>query len=357
MPISWNEIRQNAIRFSREWAEEHREDAEAKTFWDEFFAVFGMRRRTLASFEDPVLRSNGSYGYIDLFWRGVLLVEHKSRGKSLDKAESQAFNYIQDLARQQRREDLPRYVILSDFDRIALYDLEPDEQPDLPLFDARHYRKIEFPLAELHKRIQEFAFIAGYKQHRIRDVDPINIKAVEILGDLHDALAAGGYSGHDSNASWSASSSAFSPKTPASSNPNPSALPREPHRGGRLRPRPASRAPLRRAEHPARKTPEEPRRTLAAFPTSTANSLPRISASPTSTATCATRCCLHALRLVAHLTRHFRLALPGRHGTQGAPPDRRALHQRTRHPQGHRSLFLDDLRAEFERAKSSKAEC
>ena len=28
MPISWNEIRQNAIRFSREWAEERREDAE-----------------------------------------------------------------------------------------------------------------------------------------------------------------------------------------------------------------------------------------------------------------------------------------------------------------------------------------
>ncbi|HRT30109.1 MAG TPA: hypothetical protein P5527_09970 [Kiritimatiellia bacterium] len=35
MPISWNEIRQNAIRFSREWADEYREDAEAKSFWDE----------------------------------------------------------------------------------------------------------------------------------------------------------------------------------------------------------------------------------------------------------------------------------------------------------------------------------
>ena len=29
MPISWNEIRQNAIRFSREWSAEKREDAEA----------------------------------------------------------------------------------------------------------------------------------------------------------------------------------------------------------------------------------------------------------------------------------------------------------------------------------------
>jgi hypothetical protein len=198
MPISWNEIRQNAIRFSREWAEEHREDAEAKTFWDEFFAAFGMRRRTLASFEEPVRGLSGSYGFIDLFWRGVLLVEHKSRGGNLDKAESQAFRYIQDLARENRPNDLPRYVILSDFQRIALYDLEPEEQRDLPLFDeARHYRHTEFPLTDLHKHIQEFAFIAGYTQHRTRETDPINIKAVEILGDLHDALADGGYAGHD----------------------------------------------------------------------------------------------------------------------------------------------------------------
>ena len=197
MPISWNEIRQNAIRFSREWAEEQREDAEAKSFWDEFFSVFGMRRRLLATFEEPVRKINGQYGYIDLFWRGVMLAEHKSRGLSLDKAESQAFSYIQDLAREHRHADLPRYVILSDFDRIALYDLEPEEQLDLPLFDARHYIKTEFPLKELHKHIHEFAFIAGYQQHRVREEDPINIKAVEILGDLHDALAEGGYAGHD----------------------------------------------------------------------------------------------------------------------------------------------------------------
>jgi hypothetical protein len=197
MPISWNEIRQNAIRFSREWADAQREDAEAKSFWDEFFPVFGVRRRLLATFEEPVRKINGQYGYIDLFWRGVMLAEHKSLGKSLDKAESQAFSYIQDLARDHRLSDLPRYVILSDFKTIALYDLEPDEQLDLPLFESRHYRKIEFPVKELHKHIQEFSFIAGYKQHRIRDEDPINIKAVEILGDLHDALAEGGYQGHD----------------------------------------------------------------------------------------------------------------------------------------------------------------
>ena len=34
MPLSWNEIRSGAVAFSKEWAGESREHAEAKTFWD-----------------------------------------------------------------------------------------------------------------------------------------------------------------------------------------------------------------------------------------------------------------------------------------------------------------------------------
>ena len=97
MPISWNEIRQNAIHFSREWAGARSENAEKQTFWNEFFGVFGLRRRVVASFEEPVKKISGQYSYIDLFWPGILLVEHKSFGKDLGKAESQAFQYIRDL--------------------------------------------------------------------------------------------------------------------------------------------------------------------------------------------------------------------------------------------------------------------
>jgi hypothetical protein len=197
MPISWNEIRHNAIRFSKEWAGETREEAEAKTFWDDFFQVFGLRRRNVASFEEPVKNITGDYGYIDLFWRGMMLVEHKSRGKNLGKAESQAFRYIQDLIRAGRGDDVPRYVIVSDFERIALHDLEPDEQGNLPLFDKFRVATIEFTLAEFHRHIHAFAFIPGYKQHKFEEQDPINIKAVEVLGALHDALESGGYAGHD----------------------------------------------------------------------------------------------------------------------------------------------------------------
>ncbi|HLW71894.1 MAG TPA: type IIL restriction-modification enzyme MmeI [Candidatus Binataceae bacterium] len=187
MPLSWNEIRDRAIRFSKEWTGAKREQAEKQTFWNEFFNVFGIRRRTVASFEEPVRKISGDFGFIDLFWPAVVLVEHKSFGKDLGRAESQAFRYIQDLAREGRADESPRYVIVSDFARLTLHDLEPGEQSAA---------RLEFPLADFHQHIRSFAFLAGYQQHKFADQDPINLRAVEILGNLHDTLEAGGYSGH-----------------------------------------------------------------------------------------------------------------------------------------------------------------
>ena len=142
MPLSWNEIRHRAIAFSNEWAGAKREQAEKQTFWNDFFNVFGIHRRAVASFEEPVKGISGDYGYIDLFWPKIVLVEHKSLGKDLGKAESQAFRYIQDLAREGRVNEIPRYVIVSDFARIALHDLEPRDQLNLPLFNNRNLRDV-----------------------------------------------------------------------------------------------------------------------------------------------------------------------------------------------------------------------
>ncbi len=184
MPLSWNEIRNNAIGFSKEWAGETREEAEAKTFWDEFFKVFGIKRRIIASFEEPVKKLSGTWGFIDLFWKGTLLVEHKSLGKSLDKAHTQAMEYIQALKNEGRDNEIPRYVVVSDFAKIALHDLDDDTT-------------VQFPLAEFHKHVDQFAFVPGYKQHKLEAEPPINIAAVERLGALHDALEDGGFAGHD----------------------------------------------------------------------------------------------------------------------------------------------------------------
>ena len=94
MPLSWNEIRDRALSFSREWADETSENAEAKSFWDAFFNVFGITRRRIVSFEEPVKKSDGKGGFIDLVWKGILLVEHKSRGKDLDRAFQHHFGIL-----------------------------------------------------------------------------------------------------------------------------------------------------------------------------------------------------------------------------------------------------------------------
>src|SRR5262245_31746883 len=109
--LSWSEVKNRAIAFSRKWAGTSSESADKQTFWNEFFEVFGRERRTVASFEVAVTNIRGKYGFIDLLWRGVLLVEHKSEGKSLSAAESQAFAYVQDLARANRFDEIPRYII------------------------------------------------------------------------------------------------------------------------------------------------------------------------------------------------------------------------------------------------------
>ncbi len=179
MPISWNEIKSRALAFSKEWADETSEDAEAKSFWDGFFYVFGISRKRVASFEEPVRKLEDRRGFIDLFWKGTLLVEHKSRGKDLDRAYSQALDYFPGIAER----DLPKYILVSDFARFRLYDLDENEQ-------------YEFVLGDLYNQVKLFGFIAGYQKHRIREQDPVNIQAAEAMGRLHDQMKEVGYDGH-----------------------------------------------------------------------------------------------------------------------------------------------------------------
>ena len=195
--ISWNEIRSRALNFSRSWSSATREQADRQTFWNEFFEVFGVSRRMVASFEEPVSRMRGTTGFIDLLWPGKVLVEHKTAGHSLEAAESQAFGYIHDLICSGRQDEVPRYVLLSDFRRFALYDLEPDLQLDLPLFRGLRYERSEFLLSDLVSHITAFAFIPGYQVHRAVEQDPANLKAAALMARLHDTLYDGGYVGHD----------------------------------------------------------------------------------------------------------------------------------------------------------------
>ena len=179
MPLSWNEIKDRALKFSRDWAEESKEDAEAKSFLDAFFNVFGVPRKRVATFEQGIKKQDGKSGYIDLLWKGILLIEQKSRGKDLDRAFQQAKDYFPGL----KDRDAPRYILVSDFARFRLYDLEEGKQH-------------EFTLADFYKNVRLFGFIAGYQTTSYKEQDPVNIQAAERMGRLHDKLKEIGYEDH-----------------------------------------------------------------------------------------------------------------------------------------------------------------
>lgn len=179
MPLSWNEIKERAVRFAQEWKDATNEEADAKPFLEGFFEVFGITRRRVATFEYKVKKLGEADGYIDLLWKGVILVEMKSRGKNLDRAYEQAREYTHGL----KEEELPRFILVSDFERFRLHDLEDGTIA-------------EFRLDELVGNVQLFGAIIGYQKKVFQEQDPANIKAAELMGRLHDRLEEIGYTGH-----------------------------------------------------------------------------------------------------------------------------------------------------------------
>ncbi len=183
MPLSWNEIRIRASRFADEWKDATNEQADKQTFWNEFFEVFGVTRKTFAQYEHAIGRLGKAKGFIDLFWPGVLVVEHKSWNEPLDAAYDQAMDYGINIPDQEK----PRYIITSDFRTIRLYDLETIGKRNM----------WEISLKDLPKKADLFGFIAGYQRQEIVEEDPVNRKAAEKLAQLHDQLKAVRYEGHD----------------------------------------------------------------------------------------------------------------------------------------------------------------
>lgn len=201
MRLSWNEIRSRAAAFARSWCGAAYEKGETQSFYNDFFAVFGVQRRTVARYEAHVRKLDNRSGFIDLFWPGVLLVEQKSAGRDLQQAAEQADDYFDALKERER----PRYILVCDFRTFVLRDL-----------DERSV--VTFGLADLPQQVQCFGFILGVQRRTFRDQDPANIEAAELMGLLHDALHGAGYRGHATwSACWCGWCSASLPTTRASS--------------------------------------------------------------------------------------------------------------------------------------------
>ena len=179
MPISWNEIKDRAYAFSAEWADTTREEADAQPFLDAFFHVFNISRRKIGTFEHKVKKLDDANGYIDLLWKGVILIEMKSRGQNLNKAHQQAIDYTHGL----KAHDLPKYILVCDFHEFRLFDTEEQTTQS-------------FTIDQFAANVAHFGFIAGYVKKTYKEQDPVNIKAAELMGKLHDQLKAIGFDGH-----------------------------------------------------------------------------------------------------------------------------------------------------------------
>ena len=180
MRLSWNEVRTRAAAFSEEWHDASYEKGETQSFYNEFFQIFGVRRRNVARYEEHVTKLNDSQGFIDLFWPGVLIVEQKSAGRDLDSAYEQAGGYFDAIPDNEK----PRYILVSDFQHFELRDLD-ETQTD------------SFELKDLPAHVESFGFIMGVQRKTFRDQDPVNIEAAELVGKLHDALDLVGYRGEN----------------------------------------------------------------------------------------------------------------------------------------------------------------
>jgi hypothetical protein len=176
--LSWEDIKKRAYAFISEWNNADSEIAESQTFWNDFFLLFGRRRKEVARFERRAKRlSSNRIGRIDLLWSGVVAVEHKSRGADLATAENQLFDY--DIPPS----ELPEIYVLSDFKRFRVIQSETN-------------RATEFTLEELVDNITLFAPIAGYQTKPFVAEEEASIEAAELFGSLYDNLAATGYPQH-----------------------------------------------------------------------------------------------------------------------------------------------------------------
>ncbi len=177
--------RQAAKRFADKYAKARSEKQLAQSFWRDFFvAVCGVDDLLAAGveFEYPVRSaSSGTINFIDVLWPGIVLVEHKSAGQDLDKAEAQARDYLVSLDPALR----PPAFVISDFTRIRVVEV----------FSGT---SVEFPLEDLPQHLARFEAIVGKRARGAVAVETTADRhAAHLMSRLFIECERAGYGGHD----------------------------------------------------------------------------------------------------------------------------------------------------------------
>lgn len=187
--LSLNEIRTRAAQFALAWRDSPGDEKQdGQSFVRELLDVYGISENRAALYEKRVQRSStGNQGYIDALIPGTLIIEMKSRGKSLGLAEQQALDYLQHL----KEAELPRYVLSCDFARFRLLDTHAPHGSDVT----------EFALEELPRQAESLGFLAGYQTRSFGNLEQeqASIKAAKIMAGLYEALEGSGYGDHEAS--------------------------------------------------------------------------------------------------------------------------------------------------------------
>lgn len=193
--LSINAIRERCVKFAYDWSDcVGDEKQDGHEFMRELMKCFGITKRKAISYERRSNRaSTGRQGYIDALIPGKALIEMKSAGKDLDKAEEQALDYIHDLADV----ETPRLLIISDFRRIRIVDLDSEKASD----GSGDAGRTEFRLAQLPDHVDDLKFLAGYGMVQVgsREQEEASIRAARVMADLYEALDGSGYSDHEAS--------------------------------------------------------------------------------------------------------------------------------------------------------------
>jgi hypothetical protein len=171
--------------FASKYANAKSENQLAQSFWRDFLSdVCGISDLIARGieFEYPIrLVTTGNIGFVDVFWPGVLLVEHKSLGNSLDEAEKQARDYLQSLDNAKR----PPVFIVSDFARIRIVEV----------FAGTTF---EFSLKELPQHLPRVEAVLGKDAQSATKVQvSADAHAAGLMSKLFVEFEKAGYEGHE----------------------------------------------------------------------------------------------------------------------------------------------------------------
>jgi type I restriction-modification system DNA methylase subunit len=179
--LNFDTLRTRATKFAKAFESVTSEKQNDQDFMREFCGIFDISSRSIEWQYDVQKDKKSAKKWIDGLIPSTLLFEMKSAGVNLDEAYKQAAGYVPMIKEAHR----PDYILVSDFANLHLY----NRVTGAP--------RVEIKLADLPQQIEHFAFLAGYEKIAIENQAKINEQAAEKMAQLHDAIKETGYGGKD----------------------------------------------------------------------------------------------------------------------------------------------------------------